>query len=76
MEKLATRQEAETFTLAQKNLVALDSQTYSKDARTGFTSTLQLVRHIQPDTPSYEDNCREVREKVQKKIASLADAAK
>jgi len=66
---LAAKQEADTLARARAEGVAMDSAGYREYALAGLRSTAALVSQIQPGTESFESNCRDVREKVRKKMA-------
>jgi hypothetical protein len=67
---LANRQEMGTLALANANSVVLDSATYREYVIGGIKSTYDTLALMPRSGPSYDDNCREIREKVAARISN------
>lgn len=67
--ELAVKLEAETLALALKHKIAYDSNAYREEAKAGMESTAALLRQVQPSTDSYAENCREIADKIRRRLA-------
>jgi hypothetical protein len=67
--RLADKLEALTMALARSKAVALDGDTYYDLVHDSFLQTREVLRLAQPSEASYKDQCAEVQDKTQKKLA-------
>jgi hypothetical protein len=67
---LANKQETATLALAKASAVSLDSATYREYVMGGMQSAYDILAMMPRSGPSYDDNCREIREKITKKISN------